>query len=605
MQPKHLGALALALALPACGSGNYSGASEEAGLTQSTGVTGTGSGSSSGASCMAPSGPQTVSAAGRAHSLALSSPAADSAAQAYFNANVEPNVQSGNCSVCHVAGGLANQSGYAIPNQLTLSSDRTQDYANFLAAYNNLPQPADVTQNDLLVYPAGGSGHPGGQMWPGGGTAYTAMQTVLQEWAADAAAGSSSSSGGGSSGGSSSGGGSSSSGGTGCPTGSSSSSGGTVTSGSSSSGGIVASGSSSSSSSSGGGSGGTSTYPLLGDLQATGGGSFARDFCASQPDSAALPIDPRTLWTAANVGGSYVVQFSYPWHIEHTPALFATQARQNALRAAQGKTPIYSAKPRPTTCGEWRMAVANGYQFFAYGTSEAAFLPRSLFYSLVQKYATSEQVPFSWSQDPATVNATVASVLQNRYGLIPATFRNPFPLPGEDPNQTNGGSLQLPAGITQDKDASGKYAGTIALHCGICHAGQIGNGTNNVGTIDAEGDNPTGSYYGLTNTNVDIGLLLNDLPRSADVNNNNGAHIWQAQPGYFLNSTRGTTDVQFGVAQIFVNRDVDTLNLRVGPDEALLVPAFLTPEVSLVLGDSVAPPWWWLHNVGYSFPFIC
>ncbi|MDR3417560.1 MAG: hypothetical protein P4L83_15395, partial [Nevskia sp.] len=116
------------LLLSACGSGNYNGgvgasaqnAPAVGGGSSSGAVSGSSSGTgSSGGSCTVANGSQATGAVSHARPVALTAPGSDSATQAYFNANVEPNVQSGNCRVCHTAGGLANQPGYPITNQLT------------------------------------------------------------------------------------------------------------------------------------------------------------------------------------------------------------------------------------------------------------------------------------------------------------------------------------------------------------------------------------------------------------------------------------------------------------------------------------------------------
>ncbi|MDR3417893.1 MAG: hypothetical protein P4L83_17100, partial [Nevskia sp.] len=149
MRWKLVAGAAVVLCLSACGSGNYNGGSGATAQNAPAVGGGSSSGSVSGSSSgTGSSGGSCTVATSHARPVALVAPGSDSATQAYFNANVEPNVQSGNCRVCHAAGGLANQPGYPITNHLTLSSDTTQDYANFVAAWQNLPQPANVTQND-------------------------------------------------------------------------------------------------------------------------------------------------------------------------------------------------------------------------------------------------------------------------------------------------------------------------------------------------------------------------------------------------------------------------------------------------------------------------
>ena len=61
-----------------------------------------------------------------------------------------------------------------------------------------------------------------------------------------------------------------------------------------------------------------------------------------------------------------------------------------------------------------------------------------------------------------------------RYGAAKADYRNPYPMPGEDPNKTNGGSGQLPLGFMQDKNADGKWNGLIGSTCSACHDSRLG-----------------------------------------------------------------------------------------------------------------------------------
>ncbi|MDR3416801.1 MAG: hypothetical protein P4L83_11495 [Nevskia sp.] len=545
----------LALALSACGSGQDSG----------------GSGTSEALS---------PAAAGTNPHDAVS----DAAAQAYFNANVEPNVQSGNCRVCHMAGGLANQSGYAIANQLTLSSDATQDYANFLAAWQHLPQPADVTQNDLLVYPAGGQGHPGGSVWTVGGTAYSAMESVLNSWAADSGSSSSSSS-------SSSGGATGSSG---------SSSGGGSGSGSSSSG----SGSSGSSSgtTSGGSSGGSSSggsYPLLGDLNATGGRNYAAAFCQNQPDSAALPPDPRKLISGSNINNaSYAVYFNAPFQEPDWNMVIQNQAKQNAILVSQGKQPVYTAKLRPSTCGQWRASVDAGRKYIFSNPITGDLIPGAGLYN-VAKY-----LGYTVPADPAAATALLQQVVGTRYGYPPSPYPNPFPMPGEDPNATNGGSVQLPLGLVQTKDASGKWTGNIGATCFACHLGQIGSGeVTSAGAADYEaaghpeitGANPNGFYAGSPGTNVDVGLLYYDADQANGVYGKDSIEVILDFPGYMASRSRGVNAADQEIVNVLLFRDLKTLDW-ISPALEPSVLGKLVPTIPLTGGDQQTPSWWWTHN---------
>ena len=78
--------------------------------------------------------------------------------------------------------------------------------------------------------------------------------------------------------------------------------------------------------------------PLLGDLEASGGGNYAAVYCEGKGDSETLPIDPRELISGTNIENPvYAVWFNDPFEICETPLLFETQARQNASLVSKGE----------------------------------------------------------------------------------------------------------------------------------------------------------------------------------------------------------------------------------------------------------------------------
>lgn len=87
--------------------------------------------------------------------------------------------------------------------------------------------------------------------------------------------------------------------------------------------------------------------------------------------------------------------------------------------------------------------------------------------------------------------------VRNRWGVAASPFRNPYPLPGEDPKITNGGSGQLPLALTQVRNKDGSYTGNIGITCHWCHSSEIG--------LPEEGSG-LGTVYG-TNAIVDIDAL--------------------------------------------------------------------------------------------------
>ena len=67
---------------------------------------------------------------------------------------------------------------------------------------------------------------------------------------------------------------------------------------------------------------------------------------------------------------------------------------------------------------------------------------------------------WGFSSRPADFDQVVAE----RWGAPLGTQRNAYPLPGEDPNKTQGGSGQLPIALTQLRDADGVYTSKIGMN---------------------------------------------------------------------------------------------------------------------------------------------
>src|SRR5262249_35152343 len=113
-------------------------------------------------------------------------------------------------------------------------------------------------------------------------------------------------------------------------------------------------------------------------------------------------------------------------------------------------------------------------------------------------------------------------LVAERYGTPLAADRNPYPLPGEDPNRTDGGSGQLPMAFTQTRNAAGSWGGNIGITCSICHSGQVGKPADGAGLGALHGNN------GLT----DVNLLLSELGGE-----NNGFAVMS------LNRVRGSGNI--------------------------------------------------------------
>jgi len=338
-------------------------------------------------------------------------------------------------------------------------------------------------------------------------------------------------------------------------------------------------------------------YPLIGDLTSNGGRNYAAVYCETRPDDARLPSDPRELMAGDNIeNGDYAVYFNDPFEICETEALFENQARGNAILVSQGKDPVYTAKPRPTTCGEWRTAVANGREYILSNPlTGGVFTTQSVINVL-------EYVGASPPEDPDGLGALLAEVVQQRYGWPASPQRNRAPMPGEDPNQTDGGSLQLPISMAQEKDSDGNWTGKIGLTCFACHIGQIGTGevAGGTGLYDGHpelyGGSESGLFLGLNGSNTDPALGLHDIEQANGIVGENAFNAVLANPPWMANRTRGTNAADQEIIASLYGRDVDTMDW--------LAPEF-TPEEEgkytelpfiLLGGDQDQPTWWWTHN---------
>jgi hypothetical protein len=200
-------------------------------------------------------------------------------------------------------------------------------------------------------------------------------------------------------------------------------------------------------------------------------------FCEGKPNDEPLPVDPRTL-VQPGVNFDKAVYFNAFWADCHVGA------------AAE------DASPR--TCGDYRARLARGQDMMKGG--KMSFFGGDYTDSLLA--ITAEQYNSLWLRwgllsRPADFDQAVA----NRWGVPLGTERNPYPLPGEDPNATNGGSGQLPIALTQLREADGRYSGKMGLNCNWCHSGRVGDESEGPGL---------GTIEGSGNSLVEIGAVFGD-----------------------------------------------------------------------------------------------
>jgi len=286
--------------------------------------------------------------------------------------------------------------------------------------------------------------------------------------------------------------------------------------------------------------------PLLGSSH---GGHAWFDFCEGKGDEVVLPPDPRTLVrTGTNAGRA--IHFNAYWKDCHADP-------QDVGEEASAKT-----------CGELRSFTArgaslikgNGAQgagtYFA-GDGVSGGIAASDYNALWQKWGLASR-PDNFDQ-----------LVAERYGMSIGAERNPYPLPGEDPNATGGGSGQLPTGLTQQRQADGRWSGMLGTTCHVCHSGQAGTAADGPGL---------GALYGNGNSLSEYGQITQDL---GGVNG-----VSQPSP-LVLGKTRGTNNalalqiITFVLAQDVRPADPDFLGF-----------ALMAPN-----GGSIDAPAWW--NVGH------
>ncbi|MDR3414549.1 MAG: hypothetical protein P4L83_00050, partial [Nevskia sp.] len=225
----------------------------------------------------------------------------------------------------------------------------------------------------------------------------------------------------------------------------------------------------------------------------------------------------------------------------------------------------------PKTCGDWRTRVASGAALIAgngavgagsafagdaAGPAAILSMPGSAYNTLWQAWGLKSR-PANYDQ-----------LLAQRYGFALSDLPNPYPVTGEDPNQTNGGSGQLPMAFTQLRNADGSWSGKIGVStCNACHAGRI----------DAPAGTPQiGAIYG-TDGIGDLAILLRDLGKGA-----------VAFLPFEMNRTRGTGNItNFQLFGLLTIED---------PQMLAHLPSYVIANFAPSTGTEDPPVWW---NLGH------
>ncbi|WP_295877824.1 hypothetical protein [uncultured Zhongshania sp.] len=200
--------------------------------------------------------------------------------------------------------------------------------------------------------------------------------------------------------------------------------------------------------------------PLLGSAR---GGHVWFDYCGAddngnpRPDSALLPPDPRSL-VQPGISNGKAVAFNAFWKDCHIDP------------------ELVGERPHPETCGQLRESYAKGAPIMegngqlGAATTFAGQQPHGLSAISADQY---NMMWLLWGLPGRPDNFDQLVAERHGFGPVlsgPDAPRNPYPLQGEDPNLSNGGSGTLPQGLTQTRNNDGSYSGYIAANCQGCHS---------------------------------------------------------------------------------------------------------------------------------------
>ncbi|HSW11337.1 MAG TPA: hypothetical protein VLI06_00770 [Solimonas sp.] len=282
--------------------------------------------------------------------------------------------------------------------------------------------------------------------------------------------------------------------------------------------------------------------------------SLNERFCEGQqqPDSAVIPEDPRHL-VLPGVSEGRAVAFNEYWEDCH----------QNIeVKRAQ-------------TCGEYRDRKRRGREQAVQSPVDGLFGEANTLFHIGR--AGFDDLWKTWGL-PGRPTDFDERLIQ-RYGLARADFRNPYPLPTEDPEATDGGSGQLPIGLVQMKDAQGHYTGKVSMTCATCHSASLGE------PADGEG---LGGIIGMA-ANVDFDVLLVDF-----LSSNVGVPSAVIPLPVDLSARRGALNAAGFSAIALAIADLDVLRLTSPvPRFNLLIPS---------TGNTKTVSWWHtLHRMRSFF----
>ncbi len=291
--------------------------------------------------------------------------------------------------------------------------------------------------------------------------------------------------------------------------------------------------------------------PLLGSKRAK---HAWESYCEGKSDTAELPQDPRTLIQPGRVATDRAVYYNAWWQDCHVN--------------------MDAAEQQAKTCGEYRARRDRGLAFLLDELPAGG--------SSAESHNNSWQ---KWGLPGRPDNFDALYTL--RYGLNYAPFDNPYPLPGEDPKTSDGGSGQLPLGLRQLKDDNGQWTGQIATAaCFQCHGGQIGD--------PYSGENLIGlKNLGLGNNNYDVVISGQDSSPFA------GTPAVALLPALSIDTLfnigikqRGQNNAVGAFEFLITILDLDSLGLNPNPLKTIVEATGPLDVAHPLAHTQDTPPWW-------------
>lgn len=196
-------------------------------------------------------------------------------------------------------------------------------------------------------------------------------------------------------------------------------------------------------------------------LWSSHGGWALWDFCQCKPDDTALPEDPRAM-VQPGVGDGRAVAFNAFWKDCHVdPELVQEVGAAKTCGELRERARRGRALLTPSEIGAGALFSGTEPQDITAGFGIATF-PATQYNKLWQVWGFPSR-PDNFDE-----------LVSERYGAPFGPTPNPYPLPGEDPNRTNGGSGRLPQFFTHLRGPDGAWTGKIGITCQGCHSGSIG-----------------------------------------------------------------------------------------------------------------------------------